>query len=186
MRIGIGTKNPVKVQAIKEVFQSYPEFSEAIFEPKSVNSGIPEQPLSLEEILLGAYNRARNSFSGCDYSIGVEGGLMSTGIGYGTGHLNVTVCVVFDGKRTYIGSGPGFELPFTVLSYILQDGLTLDEAMLKAGLTESQRVGYEEGGNTAIITNNRRTKKEDVQVAVMFAISSYLLRQKLEKKKILE
>ena len=181
MRIGIGTKNPVKVQAIKEVFLSYSEFSNAEFKPKEVDPGVNEQPLTIEEILLGAYHRACLSFPGCDYGVGVEGGLIHTSVGYGTGNLNFAICIIFDGRKTYTGAGPGFELPFPVLSKMFQEKLTLDEAMRNVGLTESPRVGYEEGGNTAIITNNRRTRKEDVQLAVMLAISSYILRQKLEK-----
>jgi len=56
--VAIGSINPVKSKATKDALSSYPLFSGAKFIEKDVNSGVPEQPLGIREIWLGARNRA--------------------------------------------------------------------------------------------------------------------------------
>jgi non-canonical (house-cleaning) NTP pyrophosphatase len=73
MIIAIGTTNPIKIQAVEEVLRNYLQFQQANIQSFSAPSEISEQPLSLEETILGAKNRARNAFnacSSCSYSFG--------------------------------------------------------------------------------------------------------------------
>lgn len=78
MKIAIGTINKVKIQAVEEVVKDYPLFAGMQIYPVAVPSEISEQPLSLEEIITGAKNRAKNAFAfsaACAYSFGIESGL---------------------------------------------------------------------------------------------------------------
>jgi inosine/xanthosine triphosphatase len=81
LRIAIGSTNPAKIKAVKTAFltMGLPITSEVIDAP----SGVPAQPLSDEQTLQGARNRARFSFSafldqGFDYGVGLEGGVLDT------------------------------------------------------------------------------------------------------------
>ena len=59
MKIGVGSKNKTKVNAVKELLLDYPMFSGA--EVFGVDVRIDEfgHPKSIEEVVAGAVNRAR-------------------------------------------------------------------------------------------------------------------------------
>ncbi|GKU84841.1 DUF84 family protein [Niallia sp. NCCP-28] len=77
MKICIGTKNPAKIAAVKEGFQSYGNVS---FIALDIPSLVSEQPFSDEETIQGALNRAKGAvFEGAgDIGIGLEGGVHRT------------------------------------------------------------------------------------------------------------
>ncbi|USN58603.1 MAG: DUF84 family protein [Candidatus Peribacteria bacterium] len=62
MNIAIGTKNPAKLNAITLGIESclYLEGDNIEIIPESVASDVSDMPLSLEENILGAKNRAKN------------------------------------------------------------------------------------------------------------------------------
>ncbi|KAI3550624.1 hypothetical protein CSPX01_01674 [Colletotrichum filicis] len=74
----VASKNPVKVQAAKLGFESALPDATYTVRGISVPSGVPDQPLTDEETLRGALNRARNAREvekDADYWIGLEGGI---------------------------------------------------------------------------------------------------------------
>ena len=98
MKIIVGSKNKAKVGAVDEIVREYPHLAHAEVIGCEVSSEISAQPMSLEEIIRGAKNRARNSFSigeNCDYGIGLESGLMDVPYTK-TGHMNVCACAIYD------------------------------------------------------------------------------------------
>ncbi|WP_062354905.1 DUF84 family protein [Bacillus kwashiorkori] len=79
MRIAVGTTNPAKLQAIKNVFSE--QYTTITY--GKVPSNVREQPFSDEETIQGAINRAKNALdqlSG-DIGIGLEGGVTETPFG---------------------------------------------------------------------------------------------------------
>lgn len=76
MKIIIGSKNPAKVTAVKNAFYEGP-FE---FIPLNIASGVKEQPLSDEETISGAVNRAVGALKqgNGDMGIGLEGGVQET------------------------------------------------------------------------------------------------------------
>ena len=58
MIVAVGSENPVKVKAVKEVMSEI--YGNVEIVSYSVDSGVSKQPTSLEEIVKGAINRARN------------------------------------------------------------------------------------------------------------------------------
>jgi len=75
MEFMIGTTNPAKVKAVKEVLAIH--FPQALIAEIEVGSGVSEQPLSDDETRLGAINRALRA-AGKEVSaigIGLEGGV---------------------------------------------------------------------------------------------------------------
>lgn len=76
LKIAIGTLNPAKVLAVKNVFQ----FKENEILPTKVPSGVSDQPFSDEETMEGAVNRAiaARKKENADIGIGLEGGVVET------------------------------------------------------------------------------------------------------------
>lgn len=81
MIIAIGTKNPTKINAVKNAFSKY---LKGEFISVNVPSNVSEQPLSDEETMTGAVNRAKNAREAekANIGVGLEGGLVKTEIGY--------------------------------------------------------------------------------------------------------
>lgn len=76
--ISIASKNPVKIQATLNGFKRIFPSEEFRALSISVPSGVREQPMSDEEALQGALNRARSvaeQSSEADFSVGIEGGV---------------------------------------------------------------------------------------------------------------
>lgn len=72
MKIIIGSLNQAKINAVKNVFKNY------VVEAINSSSNISDQPMTDDETLLGAINRAKNCHKNypTDLAIGLEGGVM--------------------------------------------------------------------------------------------------------------
>ncbi len=169
MIITVGSLNPVKLGAIREVMAG--RFPDARFEPVAVDSGVSVQPLGLEETLRGAKNRARAAFvlaGSCDLSVALESGLIPVPETR-TGYMNLTACAIFDGQEMYVGLGPAFELPDEVTRLVVDEGLELDPAVRRAGLTDNARIGYAQG-LIGILSQGRVTRQDYSRPAVSMAM----------------
>lgn len=145
MKIHIGTKSPVKIQAVVDTISDYNIFKNAIIKTFMVNSGVSNQPMSLEETITGAKNRAEVIFKGSDYSFGIESGLMVVPESK-TGYMNVSVCAVCDGVEFHLGLASCFEFPREVTRLAVEEDMEISTAFKKAGLTTHDKIGYAEGG----------------------------------------
>jgi inosine/xanthosine triphosphatase len=78
--IAIGTKNPTKVNAVKSAFAPY--ISGELIATK-VSSNVSAKPLTDEETMTGAINRAKNALEAENAQIGVglEGGVVKNDMG---------------------------------------------------------------------------------------------------------
>ncbi len=82
IKVVAASRNPVKINAVREGFLSY--FDSVGAEGIDVSSGVPDQPVGDKETLLGAYNRAKNAkkeIPGADFWVGIEGGIEHRGEG---------------------------------------------------------------------------------------------------------
>jgi inosine/xanthosine triphosphatase len=158
--------NPVKLGAIRAVMET--RFPEARFEPVGVESGVSVQPIGLGETLRGAKNRARAAFGPCDLSVALESGLVPVPE-TATGYMNLTACAIFDGSEMFLGLGPAFELPAEVTRLVTEDGLELDPAVRRAGLTDNARIGYGQG-IIGILSGGRVTRMDYSRPAVSMAL----------------
>lgn len=168
MKIIIASQNPVKVEALKEIIQDYPHLKDSNVVSVMATSGVSNQPKSLEETIKGAMNRSRIAYSDCDYSFGIESGLMAVPHTK-TGYMDVCVCVIFDGNEYHLGLSSAWEAPKMVAEYMLNDGLNMNDAAYKAGLTKNPKVGSTEG-LVGIVTKGRLTRKEYTKEAIRTAL----------------
>ena len=116
--VRVGTLNEPKIEAVREAFTAYAP--EAVVGGTAVESGVPDQPVGWEEIVLGARNRARRAFASgpCDLAVGIEDGLVELALGGGVAGeegerevLNVGCAAVVDGRRESLGFSSGFAYP---------------------------------------------------------------------------
>lgn len=168
MKVKVGSKNTVKIEAVRETLRDYPKFSESKIEGISVDSGVSDQPKTLKETIDGARNRAENSFDECEYGFGVESGLMKVP-GTKTGIMNITVCAIYDGKQYHVGTAPAFEYPPEVTRLVFEENLNINQAFYRAGLTDNPKLGNEEGV-IGVLTKRRMDRKEVTKQAVVMAL----------------
>jgi inosine/xanthosine triphosphatase len=169
MIIHVGSKNPAKFEAVRELLKDYPKFSGAEILSFDADSGIAAQPKSAEETAAGAMNRAKNSFRDCDYSIGLEDGLIKVP-GSKTGYVNTTFCAIYDGEKFSFGLSSGFEMPKKAVELISKEEIDLNEALYRVGITQKKRWGDEEKGIIHMLSGGRITRKERMKQAIQMAI----------------
>jgi inosine/xanthosine triphosphatase len=168
MIINVASKNPVKVEAVREIILGYAFLAGAQVVSVEVLSRVSEQPKSLEETVNGAVNRASNSFGNCDYSFGIESGLMQVPKSR-TGYMNVCVCALYDGKTCSLGLSRAFELPLGVVRRVFERGLTIDDAFVEERLTEDRTI-KSHGGAIQLLTRGRVDRKEYTKDAIRMAL----------------
>lgn len=168
IKINIGSKNPVKVDAVREMIEDYPYLKDSKITAIEVLSKVSGQPKSLAETVEGAMNRAKNAFQNCDFSFGIESGLMAVP-NTKTGFMDVCVCAIFDGTEYHLGLSSAWEAPKEVANYMLNDGLDMNEAAYRTGLTKNPKVGLAEG-LIGIMTKGRLTRKEYTKEAIRAAL----------------
>lgn len=169
MKIKVGSMNKSKVEAVEEILKDYPHLASAEVVGAESESGVADQPKSLEEVVTGAKNRAQNVFSDCDYSIGLEAGLMAVP-GTKSGFMDVTACAIYDGQEFHLGLSPAWEFPNPeIMKTILNEGLDMSQAINKHGLTDNPKIGSEEGA-IGILTKGRLTRKDYTKQALRTAL----------------
>ncbi len=134
MIVCIGSRSDAKTSAVSRAFSKFPELwlkdekIEFLTLPKDNRgdaknseidkvSGVSCNPIGLDEIFLGAKNRAKtayefakDTYGKCDYAVGTEGGLFEVKM-VNTGYLEASCVAVFDGENYFYGTSPAFELP---------------------------------------------------------------------------
>ncbi len=169
MKVVIGTVNPAKVGAVKTVLAGYSFLMPLELEARSVPSGVPEQPVGLEQIQAGAVNRAKAAFSAapCALAIGIESGILWLE----EEAVDIALCAIYDGQRINFGTTPGFVVPPKVAALVRQ-GQDLSEACRTAGLTSHQKIG-EGTGLVGILTEGRLTREDTIRQAIHMALTAF-------------
>ena len=117
MKVAVGSRNPVKVKATKNVLDQI--YGEVEVVSIDTDSGVPDQPFGINQTIEGAINRAKNAYSDeFDMSVGIESGLMETPNSI-TGYIDLQWSAVFDGDKITLGVSSGFEYPPSVIEEVL-------------------------------------------------------------------
>ena len=169
MKIKVGSKNPVKVGAVEELAPAYPMLVGAEVIGIDVPVEVFGHPKTLEETISGAIERAKTCFTECDYSFGIESGLMAVPHSK-SGYMEITACAIYDGKNFHLGLSSAFEWPKKVADLIINKGLDGSQAVKLAGLTTHEKIGKAEGV-ISILTKGRLNRKEYTKQAVVMALT---------------
>ena len=167
--VNVGSQNVAKVAAAEQTLKEYEMFKDAKMVGMRVDSGVSEQPLTMEETVQGAVNRAKNCHKDCDFSIGIESGLIPVPHTI-SGYMNIGVCAIYDGKRFHLGLAPGFEYPKIAIDKVLKDDIDVSAAYKALALTDNEKLGNTEGGIVGKLTKGRTTRKEYSRQAIIMAM----------------
>ena len=168
MKVGVGSKNKTKVDAVADILVDYPMFRGVEVVGVDVHIEQFGHPKSLDETVAGAVDRAKQAYVGQDYGFGIESGLMQVPQTK-TGYMEVAVCAIFDGSQIHLGLSQAYEWPKKVLDGILHQGLDGSQAMKAAGLTQHEKLGEHEGF-VGIFAKGRTNRTEYNKGAVMMAL----------------
>jgi inosine/xanthosine triphosphatase len=168
MKVGVGSKNATKVNAVAEILKDYPMFDGAEVEGVAVNVDQFGHPKSLDETVAGAVDRAKQAYVGHDYGFGIESGLMAVPQTK-SGYMEVAICAIYDGKQIHMGLSQAYEWPKKVIEAILHQGLDGSQAMKAAGLTQHEKLGEHEGF-VGVFAKGRTNRTEYNKGAVIMAL----------------
>lgn len=170
MKIGVGSKNKTKIQAVKDAVALYPKlFPNAEVIGVDVNIEVFGHPKNLQEVVNGAIQRAKEAFRDCDYSFGLESGMMEV-LGSKSGFMETAVAAVYDGKNVYLGFSPIFEWPTKVTKLIREGNVDASEAFRQLGLTQHQKLGAEDGGLIGWLTDQRMPREDHTKYGIIMAL----------------
>lgn len=173
--IALGTRNPTKLAALVELLPFYPLLRGYTVKPIDVGSGVDDQPMSLGDTIVGAKWRAFHAFQevgGADFSVGIESGLMN--VEY-VGYMDVCACAIFckipgpNLMRDYsIGLSGAWKFPEHAMDLVLNEGLDMTQACVRAGISTNEKLGDAEGA-IGVLTGGLVTRKDYTKQAIQMA-----------------
>jgi len=169
-KVIVGSKNPVKVDAVRQGFEKM--FPDENFEVSGfeVASGVNDQPMGDEETFLGAKNRAtkaRELFPDADFWVGLEGG----NIAHTAFEMEAMAwMVVLDKIKMGKARTAGFYLPQKTITLINQ-GYELGHADEIVFGTKNSK---QKMGSTGLLTDNALTRTEFYVQAIILALIPFL------------
>jgi len=167
MKIAVGSTNPVKVAAVREVLRRvYPQMEMVGLE---VDSGVSAQPWGEGAAREGAIRRARRALEGgkAELGVGIEGGVVETEWGL----MTCAWCAIVDAAgRMGLGGGVHLLLPPSVRP-LLEKGAELGEAMdALTGMEDTKR----KMGAVGILTAGLSSRQEAYEHIVKLALARFL------------
>lgn len=165
MKIIVGSKNPVKINAVKKAFSKYFENTEV--EGKKIKSGVSDQPMNIEESYRGALNRAEKVMEAydCDFAVGLEGGLEE--LSFGTTTCGLIVILGKNGEKG-IGTSARMVLPDSYVSELKKETSELGDLIARdTGIANFKQ----KGGMFGFFSKGVVSREDAYYQGVVFALS---------------
>lgn len=174
MKIAIGSTNPVKVRAARNVLRKlYPR---AEFVALDVASGVPAQPRGDRQTRRGAVNRAQaaRQAARADFGVGLEGGILENEFGTMT---CAWAAIIDRAGRVGIGGSTNLLLPDEVAARV-QRGDELGDAMdAFANLRGVKR----KMGAIGVLTKGLSNRQRAYEYILKLAVARFLWKEKYGK-----
>lgn len=169
-KVVVGSKNPIKIQAVSEAFGNY--FTDAEVLGIDVSSGVPDQPFD-DETFIGSENRARalyeqmNASGEYDYFAGIEGGIVKV---FNSWFALGCICLMNrEGKKSF-GTSALFQLPDEWIERLrggMELGHLIDEVT-------GDKNSKQKNGAIGYLTQNVLTRKDIYIEGVITALIPFL------------
>jgi inosine/xanthosine triphosphatase len=194
MKWAVGTANRAKVECVRSVVdRAFPAGGDAgdddgggdasgadrhTFIAMAVESGISAQPMTGDETMRGAFNRATNALAAeptADFGVGLEGGLEQVG---GRNFECGWICVIEAGAggRVGWGSSARFEMSDKILGKMAAEGKELGEVMDELSGGSDVRQGL---GAMGVLTGGHLGRAEAYAHGLLFALAPFLSSREL-------
>lgn len=170
MKVAVGSLNPVKVTAVQMTFSRvWPEVEVVAVD---VPTGVSDMPMSDEETITGARNRAHaaRSQADADFGVGLEGGVHPSADGL---LLQGWVVVVDRNGREGIGGAARLPLPQHIARRIYAGeelGPIMDDVLNDHNIKQK-------GGAVGALTAGLVNRDETFAVAVGYALAPFVSAQ---------
>lgn len=165
VRYALGTTNAAKKAAVQMATNADPVCL-------SVPSGVSGQPMSEEETITGAINRAKNVLTeipDAQIGLGLEGGLMYDDRYTHQWYL-ISVCAAWNGSELHVGKGLSFPIPKQAAERIQKEHIELSTIINEwSGLPNSNH----QGGAYALLTDDRIRRADVFRDAVIAALTPF-------------
>ncbi|MED1781376.1 inosine/xanthosine triphosphatase [Brevibacillus fortis] len=165
-RYALGTTNEAKRLAVQKATGTEPICL-------SVPSGVAAQPMSEEETITGAINRAkaaRSQAPEAEIGLGLEGGLTYDEQFTKQWYL-ISICAAWNGSELFIGKGLAFPIPNQAVQRIQQEQIELGTIIDEWGKTVGSN---HRGGAYSLLTDNRVWRSDVFCDAVIAAITPFV------------
>jgi inosine/xanthosine triphosphatase len=180
-RIAVGSTRLPKVNAVREAVSSFGALLDATaqFDVQGceVESGVSHTPVSREELMQGARQRAEalatelsSTGQAADFFVGVEGGLDVVIEGGSRRVFLESWAYVTDGRTSHFGCSGSIEIPEELAKEVLDKGVELSEAIdAYAGA-----VGIRDGkGTWGVLSGNLISRQDSFRIAVVTAFAPF-------------
>jgi inosine/xanthosine triphosphatase len=170
MLIAIGTKNAAKIQGFTTIIKKVWKNSEFI--AVETVSKISKQPLTIEEVITGAVNRANYALSlvkTAEYAAGIEGGVFRNNYGM---FLGGWVALLRKNGELGIGSSAFVEVPKD-LAYRLENGEEMGPITQELFNDDKNKIRHS-NGTSGILTNNLYTRFREFEDATRCALAKFV------------
>jgi inosine/xanthosine triphosphatase len=167
MKVALGSKNPVKVRATKKVMRKI--YRDVKIFPVKVDPGVGDNPMTEDETIEGAINRARRALEkvDADLGIGMEGGMVKKLDRY----FLCGWCAVADKLDEITLSNAGYiEIPDVAVKKVL-GGKELGDAMNEIVRMKDVKKKM---GTIGVLTNNLMNRERSWEIALIFAMTKKL------------
>jgi inosine/xanthosine triphosphatase len=167
IKIAVGSKNPVKIAAVQSVVEKV--WPAVTILPTPVPSGVSTMPMSDEECLTGARNRAiaARQAADTDFGFGLEGGVHEGPAGL---LLMGWVVAVHRNGREGVGGTARLPLPASIAEQVLAGrelGPLMDELLGEENVKQK-------GGAVGALTAGLVPRSDTFAVAVAYALAPFV------------
>ncbi|MCP5404993.1 MAG: DUF84 family protein [Pseudomonadaceae bacterium] len=159
----VGSKNAAKLAAVTTGVQGY--WPQAKVRGENVPSGVPDQPLGMEQTVQGAVNRAKAAHAlGANLGIGLEGGVVELA----ERPVLLGIVAVFDGTQVSVSPTVGVPLP-DAWGNALKAGEELGPFIVKKFNDYNKTIG-----TMPFLTHGRILREDAFTTAVIAALAPWV------------
>lgn len=166
MKIAVGSQNPVKIESARRAFKKAFENCEVV--GVSVSSGVSDMPMTFEETVQGAKNRAKEAIkkNNADFGVGLEGGFDKKELGMFL--IGFVAVIDKEGKWGY-GERGGILIPESVVRKV-KEGKELGDVMDE--ITGEKNTKQREGA-IGFFTKGLISRTESFEAAVIQSLAKF-------------
>lgn len=167
MQVVVGSKNRVKLTATHQAFSRFYDEVEII--PATVVSGVNPFPMTQQETLNGAINRAEAAWAAhpnAAFAVGIESGVHQLG----TRYLVQAFAAVKQQTVTGLGASVAFEVSPSLVTLI---DPTSDESKSTIDAVLERKDLFQNEGLVGVLTERRLTRTQILRDAVIAALPRF-------------
>ncbi|HTR80367.1 MAG TPA: inosine/xanthosine triphosphatase [Bacteroidota bacterium] len=178
MKVVIASQRAPKVNGVQRAFRKLVHlegFKDIAFESLQVESGVQATPLSIEELMTGARQRAEAAHAmasshmtggGIIFAVGVEGGVYRS---LERAFLQSWACV-YDGRKQSFGSSGSIEIPAALTKAVLVEGEDLGKVI---DLFANRHDVRSNQGTWGILSGDLVSREDSFELATLNALAPF-------------